>query len=141
MNQIALNHHHLLNRSEQLQLDFWYLNETTSVNKIFQLELAQIFLSEVPMDLEAIALALSKKDLFAASKIAHSMKSTVGYMGFAHNIGTQLTEFEMACIEENDISLLLSAFEVIKNNLEKAKELVNNSFFQSTNFVELASDH
>ena len=122
----------MLDKSEPPELDYDYLNETTSSNQVFQRELARIFLAEVPVDLAAIATALAANDTLAAGKIAHSMKSTVGYMGFAQNIGAQLTEFELACLEAKERSLLFSAFEALKNNLEKAIELVRSHFFQST---------
>lgn len=134
------NHQSSFNSPEDLQLDYEYLNETTSGKREFQLELARIFLSEVGRELEAIALALSSRDFLAVSKAIHSLKSTVGHMGFEQNIGSRLTQFELACLKGEETPLLLSEFESISNNIDEAKLLVHNAFFQSPDFMEPASE-
>jgi signal transduction histidine kinase/DNA-binding response OmpR family regulator len=115
----------------ELEIDFQNLSETTLGNLEHQNELAQIFLTQVPKDLAAIAAALSSKNLLAAAQAAHNMKSTVGYMGFSGNLGAQLTEFERLCKEEKDINLLNIHFEGIKKNGEKAIALIHTTFSHS----------
>lgn len=115
----------------ELEIDFQNLSETTLGNLEHQNELAQIFLTQVPKDLAAIAAALSSKNLLAAAQAAHNMKSTVGYMGFSGNLGAQLTEFERLCLEEKDTNLLNSHFELINKNGEKAIALIHATFSHS----------
>jgi len=118
-------------QTPELEIDFQNLSETTLGNLEHQNELAQIFLAQVPKDLAAIAAALSSKNLLAAAQAAHNMKSTVGYMGFSGNLGTQLTEFERLCLEEKDTNLLHSHFELINKNGEKAIALIHATFNHS----------
>jgi CheY-like chemotaxis protein/HPt (histidine-containing phosphotransfer) domain-containing protein len=110
------------------EMDRAYLEETTLGNAGYQGELAKIFLEQAPKDLDAISAALAAADLSAAAKAAHNMKSTVGYMGFAGNIGQQLTAFEKACAEQKDPSLLFKEWQMISAAVKKAKALVEKEF-------------
>jgi len=112
----------------ELAIDFQKLSETTLGNLEHQNELAQIFLTQVPKDISAIAAALSFNNLSAAAQAAHNMKSTVGYMGFSENLGVQLTGFELLCKDRKDISLINSHFEGIKRNTETAIALIQSTF-------------
>ncbi len=109
-------------------IDLAYLQETTMGNAAYQQELAKIFLAQVPKDMEAIAAALSIADLSTASKAAHNMKSTVGYMGFARNIGQQLTAFEVACNVGDTVENLTKALQTIRVVVAEAQALVIQSF-------------
>lgn len=113
------------------QIDRAYLQETTLGNVQYQHELAKIFQEQVPKDLEAIAAALKSADVVAAAKAAHNMKSTVGYMGFAQNIGQQLDSFENACLEGRDASYLFLEWSRISDAVDKAKALVVKEFAAS----------
>lgn len=112
----------------ELRIDRAYLQETTLGNVAYQGELAKIFLDQAPKDLDAIAAALTAGNLAAAAKAAHNMKSTVGYMGFAQNIGQQLSAFEKACHAGKDASLLFNDWKLICQAVEKAKGLIIKEF-------------
>ncbi len=112
----------------ELNMDYTYLHETTLGNIDFQRELAKIFLQQVPKDVDSIAAALSAGDFDTAAKAAHNMKSTVGYMGFARNIGQQLVAFELACYDVKDQSSLLGDLQNIVAEVERAKALVKQEF-------------
>lgn len=114
--------------SAALEIDQGYLKETTLGNQAYQRELANIFLSQAPKDLDAINAALHTLDLVSAAKAAHNMKTTVGYMGFAKNIGQQLSTFETACEQEKDLPFLLNQLEGITISLEKAVAIVKQIF-------------
>lgn len=111
-----------------LELDREYLQETTLGNAAYQKELAQIFLAQTPKDLDAIHAALHTNDLSAAAKAAHNMKSTVGYMGFAKNIGQQLAAFEGACEQGKNLLELQSHLQQINSMVEQAREVVEKEF-------------
>ncbi len=115
-------------KSDEFGFDRAYLQETTLGNVAYQGELAKIFLDQAPKDLQAIASALHAGDRLSAAKAAHSMKSTVGYMGFAHNIGQQLAAFEKACDQGKDTTLLLHDWNAIQQAVEKAKALIIKEF-------------
>ena len=114
--------------ASELRIDRTYLQETTLGNVAYQGELAKIFLDQAPKDLDAIAAALTAGNRAAAAKAAHNMKSTVGYMGFAQNIGQQLSTFEKSCAEIKDTSILLNEWKTIWNAVEKAKALIVREF-------------
>ena len=105
-----------------------YLHETTLGNVDYQRELANIFLLQVPKDLDAILAALRNSDLAAATTAAHSMKSTVGYMGFAQNIGLQLAAFEHACKNGASVSELVAELQRIQDIVERAKGVVKKMY-------------
>lgn len=111
-----------------LELDRGYLQETTMGNAAYQRELAQIFLTQSPKDLDAIHAALHNKDLLSAAKAAHNMKSTVGYMGFSKNIGQQLAAFEEACMQSKNPKALLEELQEIKAMTEQAKAMIEAEF-------------
>ncbi len=112
------------------EMNLAYVQETTMGKLEYQRELAAIFLQQVPQDLEAISSALLSGDLDAASKAAHNMKSTVGYMGFAQNIGQMLTELEDACNSGKEPALLTRAFQQIQESTRQAKKLVEKAFVE-----------
>lgn len=114
--------------SMALELDHGYLQETTLGNADYQRELANIFLNQSTKDLDAIHAALHVSDLAAAAKAAHNMKSTVGYMGFAKNIGRQLAAFEEACTEGHAIASLLNQLQEISAIVEKARGIVEREY-------------
>lgn len=114
--------------SVALELDREYLQETTLGNATYQRELAQIFLAQTPKDLDAIHAALHANDLSAAAKAAHNMKSTVGYMGFAKNIGQQLSAFEEACEQGKNLLELHSHLQQINSMVEQARGVVEKEF-------------
>jgi CheY-like chemotaxis protein len=116
------------NNSSNLEIDLAYLNETTLGNAIFQQELAKIFIKQTPIDLEAISAALSEKNARKAAKEAHNMKSTVGYMGFASSIGKELSNFEVLCLADTDVSILQNELAKIEENVGLAKLLVEKEF-------------
>ena len=128
--------HHVIARllrksgdAAEIKMDRAYLQETTFGNIDYQRELAQIFLTQAPKDLDAIAAALSAADFSAAAKAAHNMKSTVGYMGFAQNIGRQLADFESACREGNNLAALLRDLAAIREQIALAVNQVQKAFF------------
>lgn len=115
-------------QNERLEMDRAYLQETTLGNIQYQQELAGIFLSQAPKDLDAITSALSTAQLEEAARAAHNMKSTVGYMGFAQNIGRQLASFEQDCKDKKDLSYLLHSRDEIAASTHQAMELVRQEW-------------
>ncbi len=107
-------------RSAEPEIDRGYLHETTRGNATYLRELANIFVAQAPKDLEAISSALAANDLTAAARAAHNMKSTVGYMGFAHNLGRQLARFEQQCAEGANTEALQQSFGQIRTAVGSA---------------------
>jgi signal transduction histidine kinase/DNA-binding response OmpR family regulator len=116
------------NEGAKPEIDRNYLHETTLGNVDYQRELANIFLLQAPKDLDAIQAALRNSDLAAAATAAHSMKSTVGYMGFAQNIGLQLATFEYACKNGASVSELVAELQRIQEIVERAKGVVKKMY-------------
>jgi CheY-like chemotaxis protein/HPt (histidine-containing phosphotransfer) domain-containing protein len=66
-----------------------YLHGISKGRKEFVLEMARLFILQFPKELLAAETALNNKDFVGLGKAAHSMKSTVGFVGM-HAGGLQL---------------------------------------------------
>ncbi|MCB9316835.1 MAG: response regulator [Lewinellaceae bacterium] len=113
---------------EQPRIDYNYLSETFQGNADQLQELAGIFLEQVNKEMTEIAAALDAAQPDTAARIAHSMKSTVGYMGYAQNIGLQLARFEQQCHNNPDIGQLRADFARIRKAVGWAKSQVEKEF-------------
>jgi signal transduction histidine kinase/CheY-like chemotaxis protein len=110
------------------KIDQTYLQETTLGNAEYQRELAQIFLLQIPKDLDAITVAIAAADNKTAARAVHNMKSTVGYMGFEQNLGQLLNHFEIACKEEASHHILLRHLDTIRSQVEAAQVYIKKTF-------------
>ncbi len=63
--------------------DLKYLTETVGGKKNLILEIMDVFLKQVPEELEAINQAISKEDYATIKSFAHTMKSSVSIMGIS----------------------------------------------------------
>lgn len=61
--------------------DLNYLSEMTGSKKNLMLEIINLFLMQVPEELEVLSKAIATTDYAAIKSISHGMKSTVSVMG------------------------------------------------------------
>ena len=64
---------------EQKLYDLASLQEVTGGNKEFMDSMIQLILTDTPIELKAIEIALENKDYAAVSSIAHKIKPSVNY--------------------------------------------------------------
>ncbi|MCB9264237.1 MAG: response regulator [Lewinellaceae bacterium] len=79
-----------------LEIDYDYLMEVAGGSKAALAELAGIFLSQAPLELEKLHASFHKQDLSNLATTAHSMKSTAAYMGMEAPLGQLLSQLELA---------------------------------------------
>ncbi len=75
-------------------LNLNYLHELSGRDHAFENQILKQFVIQVPEELETLKKALLEKDFPAAGNIAHSMKSTVGYVGLADELIPLLDRIE-----------------------------------------------
>jgi len=94
-------------------IDFSEVEKIAGGNRLFVKEMAEAFVSQIQVELVQLDAAYLKEDIKGLRATAHSMKSTVGYMG------------------------LLDQLEPILNKLERCNEsdLLNNDMVQEIAFV------
>jgi len=101
-----------------------YLHELSGNDQDFEKVMMEQFVQQTPEELSALEAAISSNDLLSAKKIAHSLKSTVSYMGLAAELHPSLEAIEKAAVS-GDSSDVKNRFEHVKQVAEEAvKEIV-----------------
>ena len=97
--------------SNYVNLD--YLHELSGNDKDFEKVMMEQFISQTPEEVSNLQAAIDSGDLISAKKIAHSLKSTVSYMGLAAELHPSLESIEKAAVSGN-ASEVPSKFEHVK---------------------------
>ena len=94
-----------------LNLD--YLHQLSGNDKDFENKILQQFVAQVPEELALLKQAIDENNFDGIRRTAHSMKSTVGYVGLADELHPSLNKIEkQAEIEDNsDMAELFQAIE------------------------------
>ena len=101
-----------------------YLHELSGNDQDFEKVMMEQFVQQTPEELSALEAAISSNDLLSAKKIAHSLKSTVSYMGLAAELHPSLEAIEKAAVS-GDSSDVQNKFAHVKQVAEEAvKEIV-----------------
>ncbi len=79
---------------EETLIDFDYLHSLANGKPERMREMADIFLNQIPKEFALLKAAGSKGDFSSFAGLAHSMRSTVAYMGMAHSLGPVLQQLE-----------------------------------------------
>lgn len=85
--------------SNYVNLD--YLHELSGNDKDFEKIMMEQFISQTPGEVSNLQAAIESGDLSSAKKIAHSLKSTVSYMGLAAELHPSLEAIEKAAVAGN----------------------------------------
>ena len=96
-----------------------YLHELSGNDKDFEKVMMEQFVQQTPLEIAALEGAIEAKDWLSAKKIAHSLKSTVSYMGLADELHPPLQDIEKAAISD-DPSVIPSKFTFVKKVSEEA---------------------
>lgn len=102
-----------------------YLHELSGNDTDFEKVMMEQFIQQTPEEIQALENAIGSNDLLSAKKVAHSLKSTVSYMGLAPELHPALETIEKAAAT-GDASGLQSNVDHIKGvTTEAVKEIVN----------------
>jgi len=101
-----------------------YLHELSGNDHDFEKVMMEQFVQQAPEELAALENAIGSNDLLSAKKVAHSLKSTVSYMGLAPALHPPLESIEKAAVS-GDASGVHANFSRIKEVANEAvKEIV-----------------
>lgn len=101
-----------------------YLHELSGNDKDFERVMMDQFVQQTPEEIRSLEAAIQSNDLLSAKKIAHSLKSTVSYMGLSTELHPYLEGIEKAAVS-GDSSDLPTKFAHVKLVAEEAvKEIV-----------------
>jgi signal transduction histidine kinase/DNA-binding NarL/FixJ family response regulator len=81
-----------------------YLHQLSGNDKKFEKEILKQFIEQMPQELAELSDAIGSGDFPAVKRIAHSMKSTVGYVGMAESLHPYLERIEKSAADHtNDL--------------------------------------
>lgn len=93
--------------SENGHIKLTYLQQLSGGDKVFEKEIMEQFLLQTPEELLRLQHAIVKKDFDAIKQTAHSLKSTVGYMGLSDELHPYLDRLEKASAAEEEKQMKL----------------------------------
>jgi HPt (histidine-containing phosphotransfer) domain-containing protein len=100
-----------------------YLHQLSGNDPIFEREMLQQFILQTPDELNNLEKAVAESDYTSIKKIAHSFKSTVGYLGLADALYTHLDRMEQDAISQQSGSIA-EDFAYVKETCQQALEEV-----------------
>ena len=96
-----------------------YLHELSGNDKDFEKVMMEQFVLQAPSEIASLQASVEAHDWISAKKIAHSLKSTVSYMGLADELHPSLHEIEQAAVTDN-LSTIPVKFAHVKQVSEEA---------------------
>ncbi len=96
-----------------------YLHELSGNDKDFEKIMMEQFVQQTPAEIASLETSINAHDWLSAKKIAHSLKSTVSYMGLAEELHPPLQDIEKAAVSD-DPSAIANKFSHIKQVTELA---------------------
>ncbi|MGZ8536848.1 MAG: ATP-binding protein [Flavisolibacter sp.] len=114
-------------QAQHIQLD--YLHQLSGNDTNFEKEILQQFLLQAPQELEQMEEHIKTNDFDHVRRIAHSLKSTVGYVGLADSLHTHLDRMEKNAALENN-KFFIEDFRQVKEKcylaINEVKSLLGN---------------
>ena len=110
-----------------------YLRELSGNNKDFEKIMMEQFIKQAPDEIASLETSLETGDWLSAKKIAHSLKSTVSYMGLSEELYPFLEGLEKSAALGNKADIP-AKFLQIKIVCEHAVKEIN-AILQSTKVI------
>ena len=103
--------------------NFHYLNEMTGGNKQLSIEIIDAFLNQVPVELQTISDAITKKDYKTIKNYAHTMQSSVSIMGITL-LAPILKEMENLAATGNEIEKINQLYyDIVSISIQAVEEI------------------
>ena len=106
------------NKFELLNLS--YLEELSGGNKVFEANMIEQFLQQVPGELDALENEFTRKNYNAVAQIAHNMKTSVSFMGLTEKMGDTLDYIENNAGIQKENTFLKEKIMELNNICQKA---------------------
>jgi response regulator RpfG family c-di-GMP phosphodiesterase len=101
-NIIARHAQHIPEKHEDVHhIHLSYLHQLSGNDKNFERELLNQFLVQVPEELFQLDKSINEDDFDSIRRAAHSLKSTVGYVGLAEDLHPYLEQMEKDAVTQN----------------------------------------
>ena len=104
-------------RLNSIHLD--YLHQLSGNDKNFEKEILTQFIVQVPEELAQLEANIAENNFDDVRRTAHSLKSTVGYVGLAGELHPYLEQIENDAVAENNENFL-AGYHVVKAKCEQA---------------------
>ncbi|MCU7548431.1 Hpt domain-containing protein [Chitinophagaceae bacterium LB-8] len=104
-------------------VDLVYLHELSGNDKEFEKQMLQQITLQAPMEVDQLEQAIKSADFINAKKIAHSLKSTVGYIGLADELHPNLERIEKSALAANLEVMSENFIQVKQVTIEAVKEV------------------
>jgi len=128
-NIIARHSQHIPEKNEPVRIQLDYLHQLSGNDREFENEILNQFVKQAPAELEQLEQSISANDFDSIRRIAHSLKSTVGYVGLAEELHPLLEQIEKNAVIQNNLHFRTD-FERVKIKCEQAllevKSLLGN---------------
>jgi signal transduction histidine kinase/CheY-like chemotaxis protein/HPt (histidine-containing phosphotransfer) domain-containing protein len=119
-NIIARHAQHIPEKNHSYQhIQLEYLHQLSGNDEAFEKEILKQFVTQVPDELSQLKEFIRESNFDGVRRTAHSLKSTVGYVGLAGQLHPCLEKMEKDAIEENSTDFT-SNYEHIKSVCELA---------------------
>jgi len=106
-------------RLAQRVIDMDYLHSLSKGDKHFEKNMIKTFADEIPAEVNKLKSAIQQLDYDSIRSIAHSMKSTVGYLGL-HKLIDPLTQIEFAAEKKDGLNGMEENFAVVNRTCQQA---------------------
>jgi signal transduction histidine kinase/CheY-like chemotaxis protein/HPt (histidine-containing phosphotransfer) domain-containing protein len=117
-------------REKELKyVDLLYLHELSGNDKEFERQMLKQITIQAPLELEQLEQAIKSGDFLSVKKIAHSLKSTVGYVGLAGELHPPLEKIEKSALSaklEDIIENFIHVKQVTEEALKEVHTLLGN---------------
>lgn len=105
-NMIARNAQHAYGTEDPAKnIDLEYLHNLSGNDPEFEREILQQFIVQLPEELGRLEAAISEKDYHRVKQVAHSLKSTIGYIGLSSELNPALERLEHSSVTQDDTSI------------------------------------
>jgi HPt (histidine-containing phosphotransfer) domain-containing protein len=81
-----------------------YLAQLSGGDKAFEKQILEQFLVQMPEEVQQLEQAIENKDFETVKQTAHSLKSTVGYVGLSEELHPPLDRLEKDAVKEVDVN-------------------------------------
>ena len=100
-NIIARHSQHIPEKKETSHISLDYLHELSGNDRDFEREILKQFLEQAPHELSELRTSIDDSNYDQVRRTAHTLKSTVGYVGLAQELHPYLEEMERDAAAEN----------------------------------------
>ena len=131
-NIIARHAQHIPEKNEPAHLiHLNYLHQLSGNDKDFEREILNQFIKQAPTELSQLEASIKTNDYDNVRRIAHSLKSTVGYVGLAEELQPYLEQIEKDAVVRNNSSFEKNFYFVrskCNQSVAEVKSLLDNGF-------------